>query len=159
MMYAMYIPKCIIFSEILSPIDALISTTDSLRMKLRVIIHLYPSLILVYMISANKNPQIIYHIVYQCNGLAQDCSNSSALVMELLQSCTKPSICELLVIPADDKWYVTFRHKHLTCDNYFGTFDNISCNQSILGLMNDFNDSRKTTPKVIFSCLAILDYS
>ena len=26
------------------------------------------------------------------DGLAQDCSNSSALVMELLQSCTKPSI-------------------------------------------------------------------
>ena len=27
------------------------------------------------------------------DGLAQDCSNSSALAMELLQSCTKPSIC------------------------------------------------------------------
>ena len=26
------------------------------------------------------------------NGLVQDCSNSSALAMELLQSCTKPSI-------------------------------------------------------------------
>ena len=29
-------------------------------------------------------------------GLAQDCSNSSALAMELLQSCAKPSICPLL---------------------------------------------------------------
>ena len=27
------------------------------------------------------------------DGLAQDCSNSSALAMELLQSCPKPSIC------------------------------------------------------------------
>ena len=27
------------------------------------------------------------------DGLVQDCSNSSALAMELLQSCTKPSPC------------------------------------------------------------------
>ena len=27
------------------------------------------------------------------DGLVQDCSNSSALAMELLQSCAKPSIC------------------------------------------------------------------
>ena len=27
------------------------------------------------------------------HGLVQDCSNSSVLAMELLQSCTKPSIC------------------------------------------------------------------
>ena len=27
----------------------------------------------------------------QINGLVQDCSNSSALAMELLQACTKPS--------------------------------------------------------------------
>ena len=32
-----------------------------------------------------------YSIQY-INGLVQDCSNSSALAMELLQSCTKPSI-------------------------------------------------------------------
>ena len=38
------------------------------------------------------------------DGLVQDCSNSSALAMELLQSCTKPSIssivynCEVLLI-------------------------------------------------------------
>ena len=30
------------------------------------------------------------------DGLVQDCSNSSALAMELLQSCTKPSICNQL---------------------------------------------------------------
>ena len=28
-----------------------------------------------------------------CDGLVQDYSNSSALAMELLQSCTKPLIC------------------------------------------------------------------
>ena len=30
---------------------------------------------------------------WDIDGLVQDCSNSSALAMELLQSCTKPSIC------------------------------------------------------------------
>ena len=30
------------------------------------------------------------------DGLAQDCSNSSAIAVELLQSCTKPLICSLL---------------------------------------------------------------
>ena len=45
---------------------------------------------------------VIYNL--QCNhvwtlytsyidGLVQDCSNSSVLAMELLQSCTKPSMC------------------------------------------------------------------
>ena len=32
------------------------------------------------------------------DGLVQDCSNSSALAMELLQSCTKPSICRLCTV-------------------------------------------------------------
>ena len=30
------------------------------------------------------------------DGLVQDCSNSSALAMELLQSCTKPSDTDIL---------------------------------------------------------------
>ena len=30
--------------------------------------------------------------LFHIDGLVQDCSNSSALAMELLQSCTKPSI-------------------------------------------------------------------
>ena len=34
----------------------------------------------------------------QINGLVQDCSNSSALTMELLQSCTKPLRCKFVVI-------------------------------------------------------------
>ena len=31
------------------------------------------------------------------DGLVQDCSNSSALAMELLQSCAKPSMSALLI--------------------------------------------------------------
>ena len=34
----------------------------------------------------------VLHMKYCINGLAQDCSNSSALALELLQSCTKPSV-------------------------------------------------------------------
>ena len=36
-----------------------------------------------------RHRQFIFYI----NGLVQDCSNASALAIELLQSCTKPSIC------------------------------------------------------------------
>ena len=32
-------------------------------------------------------------LIYNFDGLVQDCSNSSALAMELLQSYTKPLIC------------------------------------------------------------------
>ena len=37
----------------------------------------------------------IIHVAweYDIDGLVQDCSNSSVLVVELLQSCTKPLIC------------------------------------------------------------------
>ena len=37
------------------------------------------------------------------DGLEQDCSNSSALVMELLQSCTKPAISGNDLLPYDPK--------------------------------------------------------
>ena len=40
------------------------------------------------------------------DGLVQDCSISSALAMELLQNCTKPSICLFLNI--DMAWVVKF---------------------------------------------------
>ena len=36
--------------------------------------------------------QLNLMLVGHIGGLVQDCSNSSALAMELLQSCTKPSI-------------------------------------------------------------------
>ena len=42
---------------------------------------------------------IDYMVLISCvyvDGLVQDCSNSSALAMELLQSYTKPSICSSL---------------------------------------------------------------
>ena len=35
-------------------------------------------------------------LVLHIEGLAQDCSNSIANALELLQSCTKPSICIML---------------------------------------------------------------
>ena len=35
-----------------------------------------------------------YQSIHHIDGLVQDCSNFSALAMELLQSCTKPSICD-----------------------------------------------------------------
>ena len=38
----------------------------------------------------------LIHVVKHIDGLVQDCSNSSALAMELLQCCTKPSISSLL---------------------------------------------------------------
>ena len=34
----------------------------------------------------------LYVCKHHIDGLAQDCSNSSEIAMELLQSCTKPSI-------------------------------------------------------------------
>ena len=37
-----------------------------------------------------------YIAQYHVDGLAQDCSNSIALAMELLQSCTKPSMCDVV---------------------------------------------------------------
>ena len=36
--------------------------------------------------------------MFYIDGLVQDCSNSSALAMELLQSCTKPSIYTLIAL-------------------------------------------------------------
>ena len=35
----------------------------------------------------------VKNLIVHINSLVQDCSNSSALAMELLQSCTKPSMC------------------------------------------------------------------
>ena len=47
------------------------------------------------------------------DGLVHDCSNSSALAMELLQSCTEPSICTVLV-PANYSFYCPHRQGKLT---------------------------------------------
>ena len=44
--------------------------------------------------------------------LVQDCSNSSALAMELLQSCTKPSKCSALL-------YIALQIQMKMCSQYF----------------------------------------
>ena len=51
----------------------------------------------------NKNANLIPHLLrdtFYINGLVQDCSIFSALAMEILQFCTKPSIedCDFVVI-------------------------------------------------------------
>ena len=45
----------------------------------------------IFEFLVNRPVYIFYHTSH-IDGLVQDCSNSSALAMELLQSCTKPSI-------------------------------------------------------------------
>ena len=50
------------------------------------------------------------------NGLVQDCSNSSALAMELLQSCIKTSIYQRYTL----KWSVFAKlHQHITESSAF----------------------------------------
>ena len=39
-----------------------------------------------------------------CNGLAQDCSNSIANALELLQSCIKPSIYRIAALSLRQRW-------------------------------------------------------
>ena len=51
------------------------------------------------------------------DGLVQDCSNSSALAMELLQSCTKPlmySSCSVIAVIIRNEAI-----SHLSCDTWF----------------------------------------
>ena len=48
------------------------------------------------------------------DGLAQDCSNSSALAMELLQSCTKPSICVCAVVKGSRNCMLPVRCQAIT---------------------------------------------
>ena len=47
--------------------------------------------------SENCSAKIVKTLVSYINGLVQDCSNSTANTLELLQSCTKPSICFFLI--------------------------------------------------------------
>ena len=42
-------------------------------------------------LDGSQNMDVMLYV----NGLVQDCRNSSALAMELLQSCTKPSIYDV----------------------------------------------------------------
>ena len=43
-------------------------------------------------ISVSDDLQVICPVIHHIEGLVQECSNSSALAVELLQPCTKPSI-------------------------------------------------------------------
>ena len=45
-------------------------------------------------------------MAYDIDGLMQDCSISSALAMEILQSCTKSSIWNIRVIIFVKKWHL-----------------------------------------------------
>ena len=54
----------------------------------------------VFTSVSNKRGINFYHLCY-INGLVQDCSNSSALAMELLQSCSKPSIYPFIMSDYD----------------------------------------------------------
>ena len=51
----------------------------------------------------------------QIDGLVQDCSNSSALAMELLQSCTKPSRCYIQENIFENVVLLFSERKHVTC--------------------------------------------
>ena len=49
----------------------------------------------MHIIRVTREVKAVFREAYidaSIDGLVQDCSNSSALGMELLQSCTKPSI-------------------------------------------------------------------
>ena len=46
-----------------------------------------------YEIKQPFSLKALFNFQSNIDGLVQDSSNSSALAMELLQSCTKPSIC------------------------------------------------------------------
>ena len=70
--------------------------------------HNHPSLSVVSYISASNSllhAILSYHVILNIDGLVQDCSNSSALAMELLQSCTKPSICTTLQFTLSYSWW------------------------------------------------------
>ena len=56
--------------------------------------------------------EICTWFMFDIDGLAQDCSNSSALAMELLQSCTKPSIWSDVVLYLSI--LLTFLQDHVT---------------------------------------------
>ena len=58
-------------------------------MSLKITLKLLP-----YLPGADELRFIIccYWVIQHINGLVQDCSNSSANALELLQSCTKPSV-------------------------------------------------------------------
>ena len=51
-------------------------------------------LLLLYLLTCNVSALMYMYVEYK-DGLVQDYYNSSALAVELLQSCTKPLICRI----------------------------------------------------------------
>ena len=48
---------------------------------------------IIFMFPGNSSPSKVSAMECDIDGSEQDCSMSSALVLEILQSCTKPSLC------------------------------------------------------------------
>ena len=60
--------------------------------------------VVVKQMQSNLLPQSLQCCIqYHVDGLVQDCSNSRVLAMELLQSCTKPSL-ECHIGPYNGRW-------------------------------------------------------
>ena len=58
-----------------------------------------------------RNYRICKHVYI--DGLAQDCSNSIANALELLQSCAKPSICYLKIMQLEESSEILLVISHL----------------------------------------------
>ena len=80
-----------------------------------------------YIFYAGARSPGYYRIIrYHTNGLVQDCSNSSALAMELLQSCTEPSTLNFLVFLT---WgYGNICNSHVTECMPFNNFQHVYLN-------------------------------
>ena len=64
---------------------------------------------MLFIATNPHNHHQFYSILEYIDGLVQDCSISSALAMEILQSCTEPYVFSKATISADSKpddiWY------------------------------------------------------
>ena len=60
--------------------------------------------------AARDEDKAIFLFNQYFDGFVKDCGNSSALAMEVLQPCTKPSI-----YPSDKDMYMVFRVVHDNC--------------------------------------------
>ena len=108
-------------------------------MELKSIMHKMIKIILLFMISMrqlktnnsqnhNFRPNLVNaNFKTYIDGLVQDCSNTTANALELLHSCTKPSICH----PYENKttkrrkwhnvanWCINIHYNYKTCNGIF----------------------------------------
>ena len=101
-------------------------------------------------------------VLQNVDGLIQDCSNSSAVAMELMQSCTKPLIntCET-VMSCCKIWFVLnvllkFLMKLLECDFLFI----VICFSLVFHIfvLNAFFSPQSTTFATEYGCKIKMDY-